>query len=39
LEEAGARVRNFDGGNSIYGGNAVAYVPALEKSVKDLMGW
>lgn len=39
LEESGARVRNFDGGNSIYGGNAMAYVPALEPAVKDLLGW
>jgi histidinol-phosphatase len=39
LEEAGVRVRNFDGGNSIYGGNAMAYVPALENAVKDLLGW
>jgi histidinol-phosphatase len=39
LEEAGARVRNFDGGNSIYGGNVIAYVPPLENAVKDLLGW
>ena len=39
LEEAGARVRNFDGGNSIYGGNAIAYVPPLENAVKELLGW
>lgn len=39
LEEAGASVRNFDGANSIYGGNAIAYVPALENAVKDLLGW
>jgi histidinol-phosphatase len=39
LEESGARFRNFDGGNSIYGGNAIAYVPALEPLVKDLLGW
>ncbi len=38
LEEAGARVRNFDGGNSIYGGGSVAYVPALESTVNDLLG-
>jgi histidinol-phosphatase len=38
LEEAGARFRNFDGGNSIYGGNGIAYVPALEAKVKDLLG-
>ncbi|HYP07981.1 MAG TPA: inositol monophosphatase [Bryobacteraceae bacterium] len=39
LQEAGARVRNFDGGNSIYGGNAIAYVPPLEGVVRDLLGW
>jgi histidinol-phosphatase len=39
LEEAGARVRNFDGGNSIYGGNAIAYVPRLENAVRDLLSW
>jgi histidinol phosphatase-like enzyme (inositol monophosphatase family) len=39
LEEAGARVRNFDGGNSIYGGNAIAYVPPLENAVRDLLSW
>jgi histidinol-phosphatase len=37
LEEAGARVRNFDGGNSIYGGGTVAYVPALESTVNELL--
>jgi histidinol-phosphatase len=37
LEEAGARFRNFDGGNSIYGGNAIAYVPPLEAAVNDLL--
>ncbi|MBM3739811.1 MAG: inositol monophosphatase [Acidobacteria bacterium] len=29
-EEAGGRFFNFDGGNSIYGGNCVTCVPALE---------
>lgn len=38
LEEAGARMINFDGGTSIYGGNAVGYVPALEPVVRDLLG-
>ena len=37
LEEAGARFCNFDGGNSIYGGNAMAYVPSLERPVMDLL--
>jgi fructose-1,6-bisphosphatase/inositol monophosphatase family enzyme len=37
LEEAGARFTNFDGGNSIYGGNGMAYVPSLESAVKDLL--
>ena len=39
LEESGARVRNFDGGNSIYGGNAIAFVPLLENAVKELLGF
>jgi histidinol-phosphatase len=38
LEEAGARFFNFDGGSSIYGGNCVACVPALEPAVRDLLG-
>lgn len=38
LEEAGARFRNFDGNSSIYGGNGMAYVPALESKVKALLG-
>lgn len=37
LEEAGARFQNFDGGNSIYGGNGMAYVPSLEMCVQDLL--
>ncbi len=37
LEEAGARFINFDGGSSIYAGNAVAYVPALEPVVRELI--
>jgi histidinol-phosphatase len=38
LEEAGAHFRNFDGNTSIYGGNGMAYVPALESKVKALLG-
>jgi histidinol phosphatase-like enzyme (inositol monophosphatase family) len=38
LEEAGARFFNFDGGNSIYGGNCAACVPGLEKTVRKLLG-
>jgi histidinol-phosphatase len=38
LEEAGARFCNFDRGNSIYGGNGMAYVPALESKVTELLG-
>ncbi len=30
IEEAGGRFVNFDGGNSVYGGNCIACVPALE---------
>jgi histidinol phosphatase-like enzyme (inositol monophosphatase family) len=37
LEEAGARFLNFDGGSSIYGGNCVACVPALEPAVRELL--
>jgi fructose-1,6-bisphosphatase/inositol monophosphatase family enzyme len=37
LEEAGARFLNFDGGSSIYGGNCVGCVPALEPVVRDLL--
>jgi histidinol-phosphatase len=37
LEEAGAEFCNFDGGNSIYGGNGIAYVPSLKKCVRDLL--
>ena len=39
MEEAGARMRNFDGGNSIYGGGSVGYVPALEPVVNQLLGF
>jgi histidinol phosphatase-like enzyme (inositol monophosphatase family) len=38
LEEAGARFVNFDGGSSIYGGNAAAFVPALEPAIRQLLG-
>ena len=37
LEEAGARFFNFDGGSSIYGGNCVACVPALESEVRRFL--
>ncbi len=37
-EEAGARFFNFDGGRSIYGGNCVICVPALEGEAKRLLG-
>lgn len=37
LEEAGARFWNFDGGSTIYGGNAIAFVPALEPAVRELL--
>jgi histidinol phosphatase-like enzyme (inositol monophosphatase family) len=38
LEEAGARFFNLDGGSSIYGGNCVACVPALESVIRDMLG-
>ena len=37
LEEAGARFINFDGGSSIYGGNCIVCVPALEDAVWELL--
>jgi fructose-1,6-bisphosphatase/inositol monophosphatase family enzyme len=37
-EEAGARFFNFDGGNSIYGGNCVICVPALEDMMRRFIG-
>ena len=37
MEEAGAVFRNFDGGASIYGGNCLAFVPALEPEAVALM--
>ena len=36
-EEAGARFFNFDGGRSIYGGNAVICVPALEAEIRSFL--
>jgi fructose-1,6-bisphosphatase/inositol monophosphatase family enzyme len=35
--EAGARFFSFDGGSSIYGGNAVICVPALETALRRLV--
>ena len=37
-EEAGARFFNFDGGQSIYGGNCVICVPALESMARRSVG-
>ncbi len=37
-EEAGARFFNFDGGASIYGGNCVLCVPALEEELRKFVG-
>jgi fructose-1,6-bisphosphatase/inositol monophosphatase family enzyme len=37
-EEAGARFFNFDGGRSIYGGNAVICVPFLEGELRRFVG-
>lgn len=37
-EEAGARFFNFDGGSSIYGGNCVICVPALETMMRRFVG-
>jgi histidinol phosphatase-like enzyme (inositol monophosphatase family) len=37
-EEAGARFFNFDGGESIYGGNCVICVPGLEETMRRFMG-
>jgi histidinol-phosphatase len=37
-EESGARFMNFDRGSSIYGGNGVIFVPALEAAVGQLLG-
>jgi len=38
IEEAGGRFLNFDGGSDIRGGNGVAFVPALEPVVRELLG-
>jgi histidinol phosphatase-like enzyme (inositol monophosphatase family) len=38
VEEAGGRFLNFDGGSSIYGGNCVCCVPALEREVREFLG-
>jgi histidinol-phosphatase len=37
-EEAGARFFNFDGGASIYGGNCIVCVPALEAEMRRFLG-
>ena len=37
-EEAGARFFNLDGKSSIYGGNCVMTVPALEPMLRDFLG-
>lgn len=37
IEEAGGKFVNFDGGSSIYGGNGIGYVPALEPVVRDIL--
>ena len=37
-EEAGARFFNFDGGHSIYAGNAVVCVPFLEAELRAFVG-
>jgi histidinol-phosphatase len=37
LEEAGARYLNFDGGASIYAGNAIGCSPGLEQEVRRLL--
>ena len=37
LEEAGARYLNFDGGSSIYAGNAIGCAPGLEPEVRRFL--
>jgi len=37
-EEAGARFFNFDGNSSIYGGNCVLTIPALEAEIRRFLG-
>lgn len=38
VEEAGGRFCNFDGGSTIYGGNAYGCTPGLESYVRELLG-
>lgn len=38
VEESGGRFLNFDGGSSIYGGNAVVFTPGFETEVRELLG-
>jgi histidinol-phosphatase len=38
IEEAGGRFFNFDGGSTIYGGNCIACVPALEAEMRRFVG-
>ena len=38
IEEAGGRFFNFDGGNSIYGGNCIACAPGLELEMRNFIG-
>jgi histidinol-phosphatase len=37
-EEAGARFFNYQGNRSIYGGNCITCVPALEPVARSLLG-
>jgi len=37
FDEAGVLFRNFNGGSSIYGGDCIAYVPALESAASELL--
>lgn len=37
-EESGARFFNFNGGESIYGGNCIVCVPALESMAREFIG-
>ncbi len=38
IEEAGGRLSDFQGRNTIYGGHCVAYAPGLEQDVRALLG-
>jgi fructose-1,6-bisphosphatase/inositol monophosphatase family enzyme len=38
VEEAGGVFMNFDGGSTIYAGNAVACVPGLAPEARRLLG-